>query len=202
MPVNFMKLRRSNACGSIIIMTSLVGPVAVRAAVHPAGAGDKAMADAAVQRLPVAEVEERRLLDQAHLETRLHHAVVVVELARDVRVLEHESVRVLEVDRLRPLVVDDGRHLEALLDELGALRLEVGLAPGFEGEVVHALRHPERAVQAAVELDRDARNTARLHEREQLPLSRVEEHVADLAALLHLDDVAANGLESEYPLVE
>ena len=99
-------------------------------------------------------------------------------------------------------MIDDGRHLDALPDQLGALRLELGLAPGFEGEVVHALGHPERAVQAAVELDGDAADPARLHEGEQLPLSSREEHVPDLAALLHLDDVAANRLESEHPLVE
>src|SRR5262245_55111731 len=56
--------------------------------------------------LPVAEVGDRGLVAEAHLEPLLEDAVVGRELSRDVRVLEQEAVRVLEVDRLRPLVVD------------------------------------------------------------------------------------------------
>src|SRR5262249_13077547 len=152
--------------------------------------------------LPVAEVGDRRLVAEAHLEPRLQDAIVCGELARDVRVLEKEAVRVLEVDRLRPLVVDDGRHLDALGDELGPLLLELRLCPSFEREVVHALAHAERTVETAVELDRYAGDATWFHEGQELLLARVEEHVADLAALLHRDDVAADRLESEHPLVE
>src|SRR5262245_2681434 len=152
--------------------------------------------------LALAEVGDRRLVAEAQLEPRLQDTVVCGELARDVRVLEQDAVRVLEVNRLRPLVVDDGRQLDALGDELGPLLLELRVGPGFEREVVYAFGHAERTVETAVELDRNAGDAAWLHEGQELLLARVEEDVADLAAFLHRDDVAADGLEPEDPLVE
>ena len=87
----------------------------------------------------IAEVEDRRLVGEAHLEAELHHAVVGGEVARQVRVLQEEPVWILEVDRLGPLVIDDRRDPDALRDQLGALRFELRVAAGLEREVVDAL---------------------------------------------------------------
>jgi hypothetical protein len=99
-------------------------------------------------------------------------------------------------------VIDDWRYLDALGDELHALLRGLFLAARLEGEVIHALGHAEWPVEAAVELDRNALDPARLHEGQELLLPRVEEHVAELTAFLHGDDVATDHLEAKHALVE
>jgi hypothetical protein len=64
------------------------------------------------------------------------------------------------------------------------------------------VRDAEPAVDAGVVLDWHPRDAARLHEGDQLPATGVEEDVADAAALLELEDVAAHRRESEDVLVE
>src|SRR4029453_832799 len=152
--------------------------------------------------LRVAEVGDRRPRPEAQAFADLHHRVVGTQLAARPRVLEHDAVRILEVDRAHPLVVDDRRDLHALGDQLGAFRLERFLRLDLEGEVIEGIGEPEPAVDAGVVLHGDAGQPAGLHEGDQLAAARVEEDVADAAALGELQDVAADGGKAENALVE
>ena len=99
-------------------------------------------------------------------------------------------------------MIDHVRHFDALGEELVALLVERRLRARLEGEVIKRARHPEPAVDARVVLSGNARDTARLHERQELIAPRIEEDVADAPALLDLDDVAAHGLEPQHVFVE
>src|SRR5262249_33696421 len=167
-------VRRYGATGGV------VNAIRTRSGQIPRLKGLASIAPALKRPLAIAEVGDRRFVAEAHFEPRLHDTIIQIEFARQVGILEQKPVWVLEVDGLRPFVVNHGRDLDALADKLGPLRLQLGLAAGLEGEVIDALGHAEGTVEAAVELDGNARHTARLHKGEQLPLAGIEEDVPNL----------------------
>jgi len=99
-------------------------------------------------------------------------------------------------------VVHHVGDLDPVREQLAALVPQRGLRTRLEGEVVEGPRHPEAAIDPRVVGRGDARHPPCLHEGEQLVAPGVEEDVPDLAALLHLQDVAADRLEAQHVLVE
>src|SRR5208283_964635 len=63
-------------------------------------------------------------------------------------------------------------------------------------------RHAEAAVDACVVFGGDARDSARLHERDQLVAPGIEEDVTDLAAFADRNGVGSDRLEAEDVHIE
>ena len=63
-------------------------------------------------------------------------------------------------------------------------------------------RHAEAAVYARIVLDRNAGDAARLHEREQLIATGVEENMPNRATFLNLDGISNYGFEAQNPFVK
>src|SRR5215472_69985 len=136
------------------------------------------------------------------LEAILHTRVILVEFPRIAAILELHPVGILEVDGFRPVMINDFADLDALGEQLGTFLFQSRYAPGFEREMIEGARHAKTAIDAGVVFGRNAWNSACLHEGEQLIATGIEEDVANLAALLHRDCVAAYWFEAEHPLVK
>src|SRR6516165_700714 len=99
-------------------------------------------------------------------------------------------------------MVNDVGDIDALGAQLVALVGQRRFRAGFESEVIKGSRNPKAAIYARVVFRRQAGNSARFHEGDELVAARVEEHVPDTPALLDLKRVSDYRFEPQHALVK